>query len=68
MSDADSYESLLEDSENPWTCALVLSGLDGTVGAHADNSNYQRACHARARLGILICLLFVTFVIPNRTP
>jgi hypothetical protein len=24
---------LLEDSENPWTCALVLSGLDRAVGA-----------------------------------
>jgi hypothetical protein len=34
-SDADSAssESLLEDSENPWTCALVLSGLDRAVGA-----------------------------------
>jgi hypothetical protein len=39
-SDADSAlsESLLEDSENPWTCALVLSGLDRAVGAHTQTT------------------------------
>jgi len=35
-SDADSAssESLLEDSENPWTCALVLSGPGPRSSAH----------------------------------
>jgi len=50
-SDADSAssESLLEDSENPWTCALVLSGLDRAVGAHTQTTATTLSCAGASR-------------------
>ena len=52
---ADSSESLLEDSrENPWNVRhRPVWARTTQFGAHADNGNYQRACRARARLGVL---------------
>ena len=31
----------LEDSEDPWTCTLVLSRLRGAAGVHADSCIYS---------------------------
>jgi hypothetical protein len=52
---ADSSESLLEDSrEKPWNVRpRPVWARTTQFGGHADNGNYQRACRARARLGVL---------------